>query len=47
MAGMNQLLWVDAQLGLGVRGQSVAGGQPFGYMPGQAGQHAFGPIDPG
>ncbi len=45
--GMGQLFRVDAQLGLGVGRQRVAGGQPFGDMPGQAGLQAFRHIDPG
>ena len=51
MAGTSQLLRIDAQLSLGVCGQRVAGGQPFGNMPGQAGAadpwtHRSGPVPP-
>ena len=43
---MSQLLGVNTQLGLGMGGQCVAGGQPFGDMPGQAGRQALGLINP-
>jgi hypothetical protein len=38
--GAGQLLGVDAQLGLGVRGQRIVRGQLFGDLPGQAGGQA-------
>jgi len=45
VAGRSELLRVDAELGLGVSGQRVVGGQLFGDLPGQTRLQALGLID--
>jgi hypothetical protein len=46
VAGAGELLRVDAELGLGVGGQRVAGGQLLGDVPGQVRRRALGLVDP-